>query len=78
MTAFIPDLDRSKMGSPDRVDALVWALTDLLVEAIPYAGLLEYYRERAIAAGWRPEAWDMPETIGAKVGNGGKKTSSCR
>jgi phage terminase large subunit-like protein len=54
MTAFVPDLDRAKMGSPDRVDALVWGLTDLMVEPIPYAGLLEYYKERAIAAGWRP------------------------
>lgn len=59
MTAFVPDIDRSKMGSPDRVDALVWGLTDLIIEATPYAGLIEYYKERAIAAGWRPEAADV-------------------
>jgi phage terminase large subunit-like protein len=30
MTAFTPDMDRASRGSPDRVDALVWAITDLL------------------------------------------------
>jgi phage terminase large subunit-like protein len=33
--------------SPDRVDALVWALTDLLVEPEPGAAMIEYYRLRA-------------------------------
>jgi phage terminase large subunit-like protein len=50
MTAFVPDLDRAKMGSPDRVDALVWALTELMVEAVPYQGLIDFYRERAAEA----------------------------
>lgn len=32
MTAFAPDFDRSRAGfSPDRVDALVWALTELVL-----------------------------------------------
>ena len=44
MTGFVADLDRSKFGSPDRVDALVWALTELLIQKIPFEGLLEYYR----------------------------------
>jgi phage terminase large subunit-like protein len=30
--------------SPDRVDALVWALTDLLVEPMPGEGIFEVYR----------------------------------
>jgi predicted phage terminase large subunit-like protein len=30
MTAFTPDIDRASQGSPDRVDALVWAISDLL------------------------------------------------
>jgi phage terminase large subunit-like protein len=31
MTSFTSDFDRSRMGySPDRVDALVWALTEFL------------------------------------------------
>jgi len=44
MISFVPDIDRAKMGSPDRVDALVWAMTELMVTQIPFAGLLEYYR----------------------------------
>jgi predicted phage terminase large subunit-like protein len=31
--------------SPDRVDALVWALTDLLVESMPWEGIYEVYRQ---------------------------------
>jgi hypothetical protein len=30
-----------------RVDALVWALTDLLVEPMPYEGLMQFLREQA-------------------------------
>ena len=47
MTSFIADIDRAKLGSPDRVDALVWGLTELMVERMPYEGLYNYYRERA-------------------------------
>jgi phage terminase large subunit-like protein len=36
---------RSAGCSPDRVDALVWALTDLLVEPMPGEGIYEVYRE---------------------------------
>jgi hypothetical protein len=36
----------SSMGySPDRVDALVWALTELLVEPAPGEGIYEFYRQ---------------------------------
>jgi phage terminase large subunit-like protein len=35
--------------SPDRVDALVWALSDLLVQPMPHAGIFERYRELATA-----------------------------
>jgi len=34
-------------ASPDRVDALVWALSDLLVQPMPHAGIFERYRELA-------------------------------
>jgi len=44
MTSFVPDIDRGKMGSPDRLDALVWALTELCVERQPYWGLVEHYK----------------------------------
>jgi phage terminase large subunit-like protein len=50
MTSFVPDIDRGKMGSPDRLDALVWALTELCVERVPYSGLIEYYRQQKAAA----------------------------
>jgi phage terminase large subunit-like protein len=33
--------------SPDRVDALVWALSDLLVQPMPHAGIFERYRQLA-------------------------------
>ncbi len=46
--AFTTDFDRSAAGySPDRVDALVWALTELLVEPIVGEGIYELYRARA-------------------------------
>jgi phage terminase large subunit-like protein len=48
MCGFTPDLDRKTAGfSPDRVDSLVWALTDLLVEPMPNSGIFELYREQA-------------------------------
>ena len=55
LTSFTPDIDRAKLGSPDRGDALVFALTELLVAAEPYAGLFQFYaqelaRDRAEAA----------------------------
>lgn len=36
MCDFVPDHDRAKHGSPDRLDALVWALTELMIK--PRAG----------------------------------------
>ena len=48
MCGFTTDFDRKTAGfSPDRVDALVWAMTDLLVEPMSNAGIYEYYRQRA-------------------------------
>jgi phage terminase large subunit-like protein len=41
----------STASSPDRVDALVWALSDLLVQPMPHAGIFERYRELASLAG---------------------------
>ena len=41
------DFDRKTAGfSPDRVDALVWAFTDLLVERMSNEGIFEQYRQR--------------------------------
>jgi phage terminase large subunit-like protein len=48
MCAFSADFDRTAAGySPDRVDALVWALSDLLVEPAPAEGIFELYRQLA-------------------------------
>jgi predicted phage terminase large subunit-like protein len=50
MCSFTTDFDRSRAGySPDRVDALVWALTDLLVAEMPSWGIWEATRQRAEA-----------------------------
>ena len=47
--AFTTDFDRKAAGfSPDRVDALVWALTDLLVEEIASWGIYETTRRKAL------------------------------
>ncbi len=43
MCAMTSDLDRGAGASPDRCDALVWALTDLMVTP-GETGLLDYYR----------------------------------
>jgi phage terminase large subunit-like protein len=38
---FTVAFDRKEMGySPDRVDALVWALTELMIEGVPTRRLL--------------------------------------
>jgi hypothetical protein len=44
MTSFTTDIDRAKLGSPDRADALVWAMTELMIERVPYQRLIDYYR----------------------------------
>ena len=37
---FTADFDRARAGfSPDRVDALVWGLTELLVDPMPSFGI---------------------------------------
>jgi phage terminase large subunit-like protein len=52
MCAFASDFDRAAAGySPDRVDALVWALTDLFIDPPAGDGIVDYYRQAAAAAG---------------------------
>ncbi|HEU0218624.1 MAG TPA: terminase family protein [Stellaceae bacterium] len=60
MCAFIPgahgDFDRTAAGySPDRVDALVWALTELLVRPVAGQGIFEAYRRLVQQSNHRPE-----------------------
>jgi phage terminase large subunit-like protein len=48
MCAFVHDFDRTAAGySPDRVDALVWALSELLVRPVAGQGIFEAYRRLA-------------------------------
>lgn len=48
MCCFAHDFSREVAGySPDRVDALVWALSELLVKPLPGAGIFEAYRRLA-------------------------------
>ena len=48
LCALTPDFDRSTSGSPDRADALVWAVTDLLgLHRTDTDGMLAYYASRA-------------------------------
>src|SRR5436305_9738897 len=43
MCAFAPDFDRTSAGfSPDRVDALVWAFAELLVEPMSNEGYYDW------------------------------------
>jgi phage terminase large subunit-like protein len=49
MCAFTSDFDRARAGySPDRLDALVWGLTELLVEPMPQWGIFEVTRQRSM------------------------------
>ena len=51
MCAFTGDFDRKAAGySPDRVDALVWAMSELLVEPAAGSAIYETYRRLATAA----------------------------
>jgi predicted phage terminase large subunit-like protein len=49
MCAFTTNLVRGRGDSPDRVDALVWALTELLVEPMESEGAYEFARQQAAA-----------------------------
>jgi phage terminase large subunit-like protein len=59
---FAADFDRVSAGfSPDRVDSLVWALTDLLVEPMPEEAIIEYYRQPAREAAGKKAAAEAAE-----------------
>jgi phage terminase large subunit-like protein len=52
MIAFTSDFNRGSAGySPDRVDSLAWALTDLCLQDTPGWGILEFYRLQALEIG---------------------------
>ena len=63
MTNFTSDIDRAAVGySPDRVDALVWAFSELLVEQMPGENVYELYRQQAKAAA-QPSKPQPPQTM---------------
>jgi predicted phage terminase large subunit-like protein len=67
MCMFTSDFDRKQAGfSPDRVDALVWAFTDLVVEQSPHQGYLEWLRAEAEAKKPKPAA---PQKTNYAVGS---------
>lgn len=46
MCLFTTDYDRNKMGySPDRMDALVWAMTELAIDQSPGSNIIEYLKQ---------------------------------
>jgi Terminase RNaseH-like domain len=47
MCAFVADIDRAAAGSPDRVDALAWAISELMVAPMRSFGIFELYRQMA-------------------------------
>ena len=56
MTNFTSDIDRTAAEySPDRVDALVWAFGELLVEPMKGEGIYELYHRHAEAAAQRSQ-----------------------
>ena len=62
MTNFTSDIDRAAAGySPDRVDALVWAFSDLLVEPMSNEGFYFWAKEKA--ASLQPKPAPRPEPI---------------
>ena len=42
MASFTPDLDRVTQGSPDRVDALVWGLSEMMLKPKYECGSFKY------------------------------------
>ena len=64
MCAFTTDFDRARAGySPDRIDALVWGLTDLLVEPMSNYGFFELTRQRAEAIQRAKQPLSEPQAV---------------
>lgn len=58
MCEYTPD---GNMGySPDRMDSLVWGLTELMIGSIENAGLMDYYRQEAQAIKNKLDGYKMP------------------
>src|SRR5689334_24570126 len=67
MCAFTTDFDRARAGySPDRVDALVWALTELLVEPMKNNAFYEVTRQRIEEMRQQNSKAEPPKTVYAR------------
>jgi len=67
MCAFTTDFDRARAGySPDRVDALVWALTELLVEPMKNHAFYEVTRQRIEEMRQQNSKAEPPKTVYAR------------
>jgi hypothetical protein len=67
MCAFTTDFDRTRAGySPDRVDALVWALTELLVEPMKNNAFYELTRQRVEEMRQQQSRVEAPQTVYAR------------
>ena|SRR5690242_19538830 len=70
MCAFTTDFDRASAGySPDSVDALVWALTDLLVESMKNHAFYEVTRQRIDEMRQQNSKAEPPKTVYPKFGS---------
>lgn len=68
MCEFTTDFDRRTMKySPDRVDALVWGFTDIMVEGAQASGLFEFMRQEAERVGEKLEQAKIAGAIGGST-----------
>jgi len=47
MCEYTPEAEVKAKNSPDRMDALVWALTEALIGGIKFEGLMDFYRQES-------------------------------
>ena len=47
MVEYTPEAEVKAIHSPDRMDALVWGLTQLMIGSVRHEGLLDYYAEES-------------------------------
>lgn len=57
LTSFTSDIDRKKSGSPDRLDAYVWAFTSLMLKAQDNIDILSSVGRAIVQAGSAPSNW---------------------
>lgn len=73
MCEFTSDFDRKKAGySPDRVDALVWGFSHVMVTSTENTGILEYYRQENERV--KAKLNGLPDPHG-KVGTAARKST---